>query len=140
MPASHWRTLTVLGALSAAGLVGVMTVPAPTDREVFLTYLEEVLCPQLRAGDVVVMDNLAVHKVAGVRERIEAAGAHLLYLPPYSPDLNPIEFFWAQLKHGLRALRARSVEALEQAVASLLPALPPRLAAACFAHCGYSTL
>ena len=91
MPAGRWRTLTLLGAVSVSGWVATMSIEAPTDGDVFLAYLEQVLCPQLRPGHCVVMDNLAAHKVAGVRELIEATGARLLYLPPYSPDFNPIE-------------------------------------------------
>lgn len=94
-PGGHWRTLTVLGAIRASGWVGVMTIEAATDGDVFLAYLDQVLCPQLRPGDVVVMDNLSAHKVDGVRARLQAEGAHLLYLPPYSPDFNPIEKCWA---------------------------------------------
>ena len=86
-----------------------MTIEAPTDGEIFLAYLEQVLGPQLEPGDVVVMDNLAAHKVAGVRESIQARGAELLYLPPYSPDFNPIEACWAQVKQQLRSAKARSL-------------------------------
>jgi DDE superfamily endonuclease len=85
-PGGHWRTLTVLGALTLQGLRAPMTIESPTDGDVFLAYLEQVLCPQLQPGQVVIMDNLAAHKVAGVRSLIEARGAQLLYLPPYSPD------------------------------------------------------
>ena len=104
-----WKRLTILGAMSVDGMVAAMTAEAATDREVFLAYLDQVLCPKLRAGNVVVMDNLSSHKVAGVRERIEACGASLLYLPPYSPDLNPIEKAWSKLKQALRATQARTV-------------------------------
>jgi DDE superfamily endonuclease len=90
-PDGRWKILTILGAISTRGMIAAMTIEAATDREIFLAYLDHVLCPQLQAGDAVVMDNLSSHKVVGVRERIEAAGARLLYLPPYSPDLNPIE-------------------------------------------------
>ena len=93
-PDGRWKILTILGAISTRGMIATMTVEAATDREIFLAYLDEVLCPKLRPGDVVVMDNLSSHKVQGVRERIQAAGAQLLYLPPYSPDLNPIEKAW----------------------------------------------
>ena len=96
-PAGRWRTLSILGAIRRCGWVAAMSMEAATDAEIFLAYLERVLGPPLRAGDVVVMDNLAAHKVAGVRESIEARGAALLYLPPYSPDFNPIEPCWAQL-------------------------------------------
>ena len=95
-PDGRWKILTILGAISTRGMIATMTVEAATDREIFLAYLDEVLCPKLRPGDVVVMDNLSSHKVQGVRERIQAAGAQLLYLPPYSPDLNPIEKAWAK--------------------------------------------
>jgi transposase len=123
VPGGHWKMLTLLGAMSVDGMIAAMTVEADTDREVFLAYLDQVLCPKLRAGHVVVMDNLSSHKVAGVRERIEACGASLIYLPPYSPDLNPIEKAWAKLKQGMRAKQARTVEALHDAVANLLPTL-----------------
>jgi len=113
--------LTILGAMDHTGLVAAMTVEAATDRDVFLAYLDQVLCQKLRAGHVVIMDNLSAHKVDGVRQRIEACGASLLYLPPYSPDLNPIEKAWSKLKTGLRAVEARTVEALEQAIQHMLP-------------------
>lgn len=121
VPAGNWKTLTLLGALSTTGVVAAMTVEAATDREVFLTYLDEVLCPKLKAGDVVVMDNLSTHKAQEVRQRIEDAKAELLYLPPYSPDLNPIEKAWSKLKHLLGDSKPRSVNALDQAIQTLLP-------------------
>ena len=136
-PAGHWRTLTVLGAMSAEGLIATMTIEAPTDREVFLGYLEEVLCPRLKPGQIVVMDNLSSHKVAGVSELIHAAGAELLYLPPYSPDFNPIEKCWSKLKQKLRSLKARTLDALETAVAVAIPDISPQNAQAWFKHCGY---
>ena len=117
----------------------MMTVEAATDTDVFQAFLDHVLCPALKPGDVVVMDNLAAHKVAGVGEKIRATGARLLYLPPYSPDFNPIEKCWAQLKQYLRAAKARTIPALEQALAVALTALTPDQAAACFRHCGYGT-
>ena len=136
-PQGHWQVLTTLGALTLRGIVGAMTVESATDGEVFLAYLEQVLGPQLQAGDVVVMDNLSAHKVAGVRELITARGAELLYLPPYSPDFNPIEQCWSKVKLILRTLKARTAEALEQAVAQALAAITPENARAWFAHCGY---
>ena len=131
-PDGRWKILTILGAISTRGMIATMTIEAATDREIFLAYLEEVLCPKLRPGDVVVMDNLSSHKVTGVRERIEAAGAQLLYLPPYSPDLNPIEKAWAKLKQLLRAAKARTKEALDQAIAQFLPLLTAEDAKAWF--------
>ena len=124
--------LTILGAMDHQGILAAMTVEAATDSEVFLTYLDEVLCPKLRPGHVVVMDNLSAHKVEGVCERIERAGASVLYLPPYSPDLNPIEKAWSKLKQGLRAAGARSAEALHHAVAQRLPSITPNDAKAWF--------
>jgi len=131
-PDGRWKILTILGAISTRGMIATMTIEAATDREIFLAYLDEVLCPKLRVGDVVIMDNLSSHKVQGVRERIEAAGAQLLYLPPYSPDLNPIEKAWAKLKQLLRTAKARSKEALDQAIDELLPMLTAEDARAWF--------
>ena len=131
-PDSRWKILTVLGALGTRGMITTMTVEAATDREIFLTYLDEVLCPQLKSGDVVVMDNLSSHKVNGVQQRIEKCGATLLYLPPYSPDLNPIEKAWSKLKQLLRSAKARSKEALDQAIAELLPLITSEDAKAWF--------
>ena len=131
-PDSRWKILTVLGALGTRGMIATMTVEAATDREIFLTYLDEVLCPQLKSGDVVVMDNLSSHKVNGVQQRIEKCGATLLYLPPYSPDLNPIEKAWSKLKQLLRSAKARSKEALDQAIAELLPLITSEDAKAWF--------
>jgi transposase len=121
VPAGGWKTLTVIGAMTTRGILAAMTVESATDREVFLTYLEQILCPKLKPSDVVVMDNLSTHLMDEVRERIEAAGAELIYLPPYSPDLNPIEKGWSKLKQLLAASKARSVKALDQAIETLLP-------------------
>lgn len=132
VPGGHWKMVTILGAMDHTGMLASMTIEAATDREIFLAYLDEVLCPKLRSGNVVVMDNLSAHKVDGVRQRIEARGASLLYLPPYSPDLNPIEKAWSKLKQGLRAVGARSEETLHHAVAQLLPSITPQDAHAWF--------
>lgn len=136
-PHSHWHTLTMLAALTRDGLQAPMTIESPTDGDVFLAYLEQVLCPRLRPGQVVIMDNLAAHKVAGVHQLIEATGARLLYLPPYSPDFNPIEQAWSKIKQLLRSAKARTVEALEQAIAEALAAITPENASAWFSHCNY---
>ena len=132
VPEGCWRILTILGAMSTQGMVAAMTIEAATDAEIFLAYLDRVLVPALKPGDVVVMDNLSSHKVQGVRERIEQAGAELRYLPPYSPDLNPIEKAWSKLKSSLRSAKARTAEALEQAVAENLPKITPSDAQAWF--------
>lgn len=114
-----------------------MTIEAATDRDIFLAYVEQVLCPQPRSGDVAVMDNLAAHKVAGVRDLMEQAGAELRYLPLYSPDFNPIEQSWSKVKQLLRAAKARSLFSLETAVTEALAAVTPHNAQAFFRHCGY---
>ena len=131
-PEGHWKILTILGAMSVGGMIATMTVEAATDAEIFLAYLDHVLCPQLKPGQVVIMDNLSSHKVAGVRERIEACGASVLYLPPYSPDLNPIEKAWSKLKQQLRARKARTATALDRAITELLPTIRPQDATAWF--------
>jgi transposase len=136
-PQGHWKVLTTLGAMSLRGMEAVMTVESATDGDIFLTYLEQVLCPKLKPNSVVVLDNLSAHKVRGVRELIEATGATLLYLPPYSPDLNPIEKAWSKLKQLLRTAKARTAEALDQAMTEALKAITVENAIAWFRHCGY---
>ena len=115
-PGGHWKILTILGAISTRGMIATMTIEEPTDADIFLAYLDHVLCPKLRPGDVVVMDNLSAHKIDGVRASIETTGAEMLYLPPYSPDLNPIEKAWSKLKTLLRSVKARTKEALDEAL------------------------
>ena len=107
-PGGHWKILTILAAMRLGGINAAMTIEEATDADIFLAYVEHVLCPTLGTGDVVVMDNLSSHKVNGVRERIEARGAEVLYLPPYSPDLNPIEKAWAKIKQYLRSTRSKN--------------------------------
>lgn len=121
VPHGHWKTSTFVAGLRADGVVAPMLLDGPMDRPAFLAYVQQVLVPQLRPGDTVVMDNLPAHKGAGVRRAIEGAGATLLYLPPYSPDFNPIEKAFAKLKAILRAVAARDVAALWQAVADAIP-------------------
>jgi hypothetical protein len=107
-PEGHWKILTILGAMSLGGMIATMTVEAATDAEIFLAYLDHVLCPQLKPGQVVIMDNLSSHKVTGVRERIQACGASVLYLPPYSPDLN------LSKKHGPNSNNSCAPQTQEQ--------------------------
>lgn len=137
VPAGHWRTLTVLAALSITGVLASMTIESPTDGDVFLAFVEQVLAPRLEPGHVVILDNLAAHKVPGVRPLIENRGAQLLYLPPYSPDFNPIEPAWSKLKQRLRGVKARVLQQLEPAIAHALAAITAPNARAFFAHCGY---
>ncbi len=136
-PNRHWSTLTMLAALTTRGLQAPMTIESPTDGDVLLAYLEQVLCPRLRPGQLVIMDNLSAHKVQGVREQIEARGARLIYLPAYSPDFNPIEQAWSKIKQLLRSAKARTVEALESAITEALAAVTAENALAWFSHCGY---
>ena len=137
VPQGHWKVLTILGALTRDGMLATMTVEAATDSEVFAAYISQVLVPRLRPGQVVVMDNLQAHKAAGIRELIEAAGCRVRYLPPYSPDLNPIEPAWSKLKTYLRAVKARAQGVLEEAVATGLRTITAQDARGFFAHCGY---
>jgi len=136
-PDGRWQVLTTLGTMSVRGMDAVMTVASATDGDVFRAYVEQVLCAALQPGDVLVMDNLSAHKVAGIRELIEGRGARLLYLPPYSPDLNPIENAWSKFKQFLRAAKARTAEALDQAITAALKTITAENARAWFHHCGY---
>jgi transposase len=121
------------------GLLATMTIPEPTDGDVFLAYLEQVLCPRLRPGQVVIMDNLSAHKHRQVRMLIEQAGAELLYLPPYSPDFNPIEKCWSKIKQHLRASKARMLDTLDLAITAAMAAITAQDSAAWFQSCGYRT-
>ncbi len=134
-PGGHWKIMTILGAMSLKGMVAAMTIEEATDGDIFLAFIQQVLSPALKPGDVVVMDNLSSHKAAAVRASIEKTGAELLYLPPYSPDMNPIEKAWAKLKELLRAAQARTREALEQAIGEALKRITPDNAKAWFRLC-----
>jgi len=136
-PAGHWRTLTLLGAITVDGLLATMTIESPTDGEVFLAYLGQVVCPRLRPGQIVVMDNLSAHKNPQVQRLVEQSGAPLRHLPPYSPDFNPIEPCRAKIKACLRAAKARLLDVLDPAVTSAIAAATGENAVAWFRHCGY---
>jgi transposase len=136
-PQNYGQNVTMLGALSCTGLAAVMMVEGAADADVCRAYVHEVLCPTLRAGALVVADTLSAHQAAGVPEAIAATGARMLYLPPYSPDLNPIEPCWSKLKTFLRAAKARTRTALDAAVARALATVTEADARAWFAHCGY---
>jgi transposase len=138
VPHNYGPNVTMIAALSLPGVEAVMTIDGATDADVFRAYVEQVLCPTLTAGDIVVMDNLRVHKVAGIRDRIEERGARLVFLPPYSPDLSPIEPCWSKLKTLLRAAQARTREALDAALQKALAAVRPSDAHSWFRHCGYA--
>lgn len=137
VPHGHWKTTTFVGGLTLTGICAPMLLDGPMDGEAFLAWCEQMLAPVLRSGDVVVMDNLPAHKVAGIRQAIETTGAILLYLPPYSPDFNPIENAFAKLKAHVRKAAARTLEALEAAVESALRTFEPSECANFFAHAGY---
>lgn len=124
-PHGHWNTSTFIAGLRQDSLIAPGVFDGAINGEMFLAYVEQVLVPTLRPGDTVIMDRLAAHRVAGVREAIEGAGARLLYLPPYSPDLNPIEQAFAKLKALLRKLALRTVEALWKALGDLAACFPP---------------
>jgi transposase len=137
VPHGHWKTTTFVGALRADGLAAPLVVDGPMNGPLFLAYVQQQLVTTLRAGDVVIMDNLSAHKVAGVRQAIEAVGAQLIYLPPYSPDLNPIELCFAKLKSLLRTAKTRTLEALEHAIGQSLDQFTPNECRNYFRHCGY---
>jgi transposase len=139
IPHGHWKTVTFVGGLTLAGFIAPMRLDGPMDGEVFQAWCEQMLAPALRPGDIVIMDNLAAHKVAGVSQAIEACGATLLYLPPYSPDLNPIENAFAKLKAHVRKAAARTIEALETTAADALLTFKPAECANFFAHAGYGS-
>ncbi len=135
---NYGENITMLASLSLAGVEAPMTINGAVDGIVFKVYIAEVLCPTLKAGDVVVMDNLPVHKVAGVKELIEGRGARLIYLPPYSPDLNPIEKCWSKIKTYLRKAKARTREELEKALREALLLVTAEDARGWFNSCGYA--
>lgn len=137
VPFNPGPNVSVIGSLSCRGVGAVMSIEGATDGPVFLVYVRQVMAPTLAPGDVVVMDNLSAHKVAGVREAVEAKGAKVLYLSPYSPDFSPIEPCWSKVKTALRAAKARTRDALDEALAAALAAITPRDAEHWFAHCGY---
>jgi transposase len=137
VPHGHWKTTTFTAGLRLGGLAAPMVLDGPMDGEAFLAYVREILVPELSPGDVVIMDNLPAHKVAGVRGSIEAAGAHLLHLPPYSPDFNPIEKAFSKLKAILRRAAARTVDDLWAALADALDAFTPEECENYFASAGY---
>jgi transposase len=126
IPHGHWKTTTFVAGLTPRGMIAPFVLDGPINRNAFETYVERVLVPELRKGDIVVMDNLSSHKGTTIRQRIEAAGASLLYLPPYSPDFNPIENAFAKLKALLRKAAERTVEGLWTAIGRCVDLFTPR--------------
>lgn len=138
VPHGHWKTTTFVGGLRVSGLTAPLVVDGPINSAVFLAYVEQELVKTLRPGDTVIMDNLSSHKHSGVRQAIEAVGAKLVYLPPYSPDLNPIELAFSKLKALLRRAAIRSVTELENTIGQLIKRFNNKECSAYFKHCGYS--
>ena len=138
VPHGHWKTSTLVAGLCLTGITAPYVMDGAMTGDVFLQYIKQILAPTLTAGDIVVMDNVATHKVAGIREAIEARGATLLYLPPYSPDLSPIEPMWSKVKQSLRSLAARTVDALQDAVMTALQTITASDCEGYFRHCGYT--
>lgn len=138
VPHGHWKTTTLIAALGLQGMKCSTVVDGAVNRDVFEAFVERVLVPQLQPGDVVVMDNLSSHKGGRIAPMITAAGAELRYLPPYSPDLNPIEMIFSKVKQGLRSLAHRTQEALWNAMQSVLDTITPTDAINCYRHAGYT--
>ncbi|BAZ22637.1 transposase and inactivated derivatives-like protein [Kalymmatonema gypsitolerans NIES-4073] len=136
-PDKRGKNVTVIGAISLRGIVGAMTFKGGTDKFAFQTFVEQVLVPNLWEGACVVMDNFSSHKVAGIQEAIEAVGAHLVYLSPYSPDFSPIENFWSKIKEFLRSQAARTYSDLDKAITAAFEEVSFNDIFAWFKHCGY---
>ncbi len=139
LPHGHWQTSTLIAALRHDRLGAPLLIDGPMDGAMFLAYVQQVLCLELRPGDLVICDNLSSHKVGGVAEAIESCGAELHYLPAYSPDLNPIEMAFAKLKAHLRAAAARTFPALVKATARALERFSPTHCRNFFQHAQYAT-
>jgi len=137
IPHGHWQTTTFVGALTLSGIVAPMTLGGAMNGPAFLAYVTQQLVPLLRPGDVVVMDNLPAHKPLAIRAAIEAVGARLRFLPPYSPDFNPIELAFAKIKAHLKRLAARTIDALWDAIREAIDAVTTTDAGSFFKACGY---
>jgi transposase len=137
-PHGHWNTTTMIGSIRLDGSTACMTIEGAADTEVFQAYVRQVLRPTLRPGDVVIMDNLSPHKSEQTLSLLEEAGVEILFLPAYSPDLNPIEKMWSKIKSCLRSAEARTEAALIEAIAAALASVTRQDAVNWFASCGYS--
>jgi putative transposase len=140
VPHGHWKTLTFLAALRSHGITAPCVFDGPINGESFLLYVQQILVPTLRPGDIVIMDNLGSHKADAIRNEIIAAGARLIFLPPYSPDLNPIEQAFSKLKHHLRKAKERTVEATWQRIGSILKTFSPAECKNYFINAGYGSV
>ena len=139
-PCGRWQSTTMISSIRLDGTTACMTLVGATDTMVFRTYVQRVLCPTLRPGDIVIMDNLGAHKNAGTLALIEEVGAEVRFLPAYSPDLNPIEKMWSKIKALLRAREARTPEQLDEAIGAALARVTAKDARGWFASCGYSII
>lgn len=139
VPRNRGSNVSLIGALSLDGLIAAMTLKGSVDTAAFLSYVIDILVPQLWVGAIVVMDNLKVHHAQSVRQAIEAVGAQVVFLPPYSPDLSPIELCWSKLKQFLRSKAAQTSEALDQAMTEVLECITEDDALGWFNHCGLFT-
>ena len=137
-PHGHWKTTTLIAALGIEGIRCATVVDGAVNGDVFEAFIKQVLVGHLKPGDVVIMDNLSSHKRARIRELIEATQAKLMYLPPYSPDLNPIEMIFSKIKQSLRTLKRRTKEALWQSMQSVLETVTRSDATNCYQHAGYT--
>jgi transposase len=138
IPFGHWKTTTLIAALDSNGVRCSTVVDGAVNGDVFEAFVKQVLLPQLTPGDIVILDNLSSHRRASIQTLIESAGAQLLFLPPYSPDLNPIELVFSKIKQLLRSLACRTREALWHTMQSVLDQVTTSDAANCFRHCGYT--
>lgn len=139
-PAGHWKITTFLAGLASDGIVAPFVVDEPMNRTIFTQYVRQYLVPELKPGDIVILDNLSSHKGTEAAALVDACGATLLFLPPYSPDLNPIEMVFAKLKHLLRKAGERSREGLWNRIGSLLDDFPPHQCQNYFSHAGYAAV
>jgi len=139
VPHGHWKTTTFVAGLTVGGFIAPMVLDGPMNADCFAAYVEQVLVPALRPGDLLILDNLSSHKAARVRAVLDRAAVRYRYLPPYSPDLNPIENAFSKLKGLLRAAAERTVEGLWRRIGRLLDRFPPDECANYFRHCGYAT-
>lgn len=137
VPHGHWKTTTLIAGLRRTGMVAPMVLDGPINRDAFVAYVRQILVPGLSPGDIVIMDNLSSHKAPAARNAIEAAGARLLFLPPYSPDFNPIEQAFSKLKAHLRKAAERTIHGLWDAIGRILDLYSPQECANYFANAGY---
>jgi transposase len=137
LPYGHWQTTTFIGGLTKHGLIAPMVLDGAINAAAFTAYIEQILVKEIRPGDLVILDNLAAHKTAGVRATLARSGINVLYLPPYSPDLNPIENAFSKLKRLVRTAAERSVDGLWRAIGQLIDSFSPTECRSYFRHCGY---